>query len=467
MRIFILILLLISGSAVLGQNKQLLYNFDGLPQNLMSNPGGETTFDMHFGIPLLSHFYFSAGSSGITMFDIFNTHNSINDNIEEILPEISNKEFFNIHEEMEILSFGWRGNEKRYFSAGIYQELDAFLYVPKSIAVLVYEGNRDYLNHNFSFSDVAFTAEVLNVFHIGFTNYYSENLNYGFRAKLYSSVFNSRSVQNRGVFRTSPSPDGANIYRHYVSGMDVMIHTSGFAPLIDSENVADLQTLQDLGRKAFLGGNLGVGLDAGFTFYLNDHTRFTGSVIDFGFINYNKDVENYHYYGSYVTDGIELTFPDPGEPRPAYWDIWEEDLDRHLLDETTHESYLAWRPVKLNASVDYGFNENLEEGFCYKPRGRIKYFNYIGFHLFSIKRPKGFLHAATLSFDHIFSKKYRGKITYTANSYSFSNIGLLFSGQFGNFNMYLGLDNLLSYGNLAKAHNLSVQFGMQFLITGE
>ena len=39
-----------------GQNKQILYNFGDLPQNLMLNPGAEANYKYHIGIPLLSGF---------------------------------------------------------------------------------------------------------------------------------------------------------------------------------------------------------------------------------------------------------------------------------------------------------------------------------------------------------------------------------------------------------------------------
>ncbi|HET8754197.1 MAG TPA: DUF5723 family protein [Salinimicrobium sp.] len=464
MRKILFIFLFFSGEMVFAQNKQLLYNFDGLPQNLMSNPGGETDFDMNFGLPLFSGIHFSAGSTGVTFYDVFKTEGgTVNDNIREALGNLTNQDFFTVNQQLELVFFGWRGKNSRYFSGGIYQEMDAILYFPKDPAILAYEGNKDHISKTFDFSDLAFSAEVLNVFHFGFTNYYSEDLNYGARAKIYSSIFNAYSVDNRGSFRTIPSPAAPNLYRHFVN-MDVMVKTAGYASLIDDGTTAR-QKISQVGSRAFLGGNLGLGLDLGFSYYMNDQTRFTGSVIDIGFIYQNKDVENYHYYGDYVTDGIELGFPNG--PSPPYWDIWEDDLDKHLKDETLFDSYVTWRPVKFNASVDFGFNENMTPCNCHKPSGRREYYNHISFHLFSMKRPKDFVHAATLSFDKTFSENFRGKITYTADSFSFTNIGLLFSSTFNGFNFYLAADNLLSYINLAKAHNASIQLGFQLLINRE
>ena len=464
MRYIYVFFIFISSLAVSAQNKQLLYNFDDLPQTLLSNPGAETNFDMHIGLPLLSQIHLSAGSSGVSLYDIFKEDGgSINDRIRESVHKLTRNDFFVVNQQLEIFSIGWRDNRRRYYTAGIYQELDAFLYFPKDPALLAYEGNKDYIGENFSFSDAAFTADVLNVFHIGFTNYYSEDLNYGFRGKIYSGVFNAYSVGNRGTFRTELSPEGPNLYRHYMSGVDVLINTAGWAGLMDSENVTGIGTMSKLGKRAFLGGNLGLGIDAGFTWYPSDQYRVTGSILDIGFMRQTKNVESYRYYGNYETSGIELLFPGTRE----YWDEWEDDLDRSLKDETLTNSYTTWRPVKLNASVDFGFSENAEPCNCYRPMGRRRYYNHLGAQFFAMKRPRGLNYATTLYYDRTFNDNFRGKITYTADSFSFSNIGLLVAARLYNFNFYLAADNLLDYTNLAKSRNASLQIGFQLLFSRE
>ena len=459
-----LMLFLVLGTAW-GQNKQLLYNFDGLPQNLMTNPGAEVDFDLHAGLPLFSQIHVSAGSSGATLYDIFKVdESSINQRLGEVISGMNSKDFFSVHQQLEILSLGWRDKRDMYYSIGIYQEMDAFSYFPKDLAVLAYEGNKDHLSETFDFSEAAFTAEFLNVFHFGATRYYSEDLNYGFRVKLYSSVFNARSTGNQGRFRTVPSPNAPNIYRHFLTDIDVLIKTSGWSSLEQAENVTSRQMLSKLAGKAFLGGNLGLGIDVGFTYYLQDRWKLTGSILDFGFVNHNKDVEQYRYHGDYHTDGIELMFPGPGENSPNYWDQWEDNLDENLQDETLYESYNSWRPVKINASLDFGFLENTEPCNCHEPTGRRKYNQHLGFHWFAVKRPRGFVHAATLSFDKRFSNSFRARVAYTADAYSWTNLGLMFSSRIHNFNFYLAADNLLDYANLAKANHVSVQLGVQLIM---
>ena len=52
-KIFFLLILFVSLNTVT-QNKQILYGFAENPQTLLLNPGAETNYKFHVGIPFLS-----------------------------------------------------------------------------------------------------------------------------------------------------------------------------------------------------------------------------------------------------------------------------------------------------------------------------------------------------------------------------------------------------------------------------
>ncbi len=454
MRLFLLIFLFLTGQLAVAQNKQLLYNVNSLPQNLMSNPGGEVRFDMHAGIPFFSHLSFSAGSSGVSLYDIFGEgEGTVNDKIDYSLSRISNKDFFTVRNQVELLSLGWRNNKDNYFSAGIYQEADVFAYFPKDLAVLAWEGNEN--QKNFHLSDLAFTGEVLNVFHFGVSHYWNRDLNVGIRAKLYSGVINVRSIDNNGDFFTYGN-SGDGVARPKLRKVDILLRTAGLGPFLDENKMTNKELFSHFRSQAFLGGNMGVGVDLGFTYFLSDQYRITGSLLDIGMLKHSDDVRTFRYYGDYESgQGSEL---DPDHPDSG-------ELGEYFHEEELSEPYISTRPVKFNASFDYGFEEELDLAACdyRKLRPRRRYRNHVGLQVFSMKRPRGLVNAATVYVDRKFSRNFFGKLTYTVDSFSFSNVGLLVSGRFSNFNLYLAADNLLDYTNLAKARNASVQLGFQFL----
>ena len=465
MKVIFSILILLVCSGVTGQNKQLLYNFSALPQTLMSNPGANINFDGHFGIPFLSQIHVSVGSSGVNMYDIFQDSNTqgINARITNTIQRLTNQDYFMVNEQLEIVSFGWRLNKDNYLSAGVYQETDLFAYFPKDPLTLINEGNRDYLNIPFDFGDVSFTGEVMTVYHLGWNRKMDKKLTLGVRMKLYSGIFNAESTNNAGTFTTRDTPDGPNYYRHFASGINMRVNTSGYASLQD-ETTTVQEATKELLKNSFFGGNIGVGMDIGGTYKIDQFFTATGSVQDIGVMYQRKDVENYLYYGTYETSGLEPLFPEvtPNGKAIPYWDIFEDEVDANLKDETLNESYVTWRPFKINGSIQYSFGESV--GPCnYLTPLKRRFENIMGIQLFGVMRPRGLKYAFTMFYDRKFSPDLRMKLTYTLDDFSYTNIGLLVSKKLKNFNLYLAADNLFGYFNLAKSQHQSLQMGLQFI----
>ena len=57
----ILLFLLLCSNTLCSQNKEMLYDFTDIPQSLLLNPGADTNFNYHIGIPVLSHIHLNAG----------------------------------------------------------------------------------------------------------------------------------------------------------------------------------------------------------------------------------------------------------------------------------------------------------------------------------------------------------------------------------------------------------------------
>ncbi len=136
-----MVALLFCCSILSGQNMQILYDFNDLPQTLMLNPGSETELEKHLGVPLLSNLYLSVGASNKNI----NYNNVIAgaDNEDEILRNVydqnlSGQDVFKLNQQIEVFSMGFRLKKDRrsYLSFGIYQEINAFSNYPHSIADL-------------------------------------------------------------------------------------------------------------------------------------------------------------------------------------------------------------------------------------------------------------------------------------------------------------------------------------------
>lgn len=460
----ILILLFFGAGSAYAQNKQVLYGLTEIPQTLMLNPGSEVDFISHFGIPFLSHIHINAGASGVSTFDIFGKSSvDINTRIRNQIFEMENTDFFTATQQLELINFGWRGNRSgNYYSAGIYEEFDFIAYFPKDLAILAFEGNQDYIGKEFDLGEINTTADLLTVYHFGINKKIDGKLTIGARLKLYSSIFNYKSTDNQGTFITRITDDGPNIYEHRLENADFSVQTSGYASLreLDGSN----EVLKEVAGNAFFGGNIGLGLDIGATYKFNERVTLSGSLIDVGAIFHGKDTETYRARGNYTLDGIELQFPPAGdnENNTPYYSNLLDDIERAVPYDTINDSYAQLRPIKANAAVSYSFGRELGRNGpcnCLMMGDDRKINQSAGLQMFSVLRNKGPQFAATAFYYRRFANFLSAKFTYTADPYSYSNVGFGLVADIGALNFYVTTDNILSYGNIAKAKKVSLQLG--------
>lgn len=437
------------------QNKQLLYEFDQLPQTLLLNPGTKVSQSWHVGIPFLSGFSSHIGSSDLNVYDIYADDGiSINDKIQKLVYDLRSNDFATIHQQEEIITIGIKlKNRKDFLSIGYYQEFDAIAYYPKDLAILYYEGNTN-LDKRYSLKDVNIKADLLGVLHAGISRKIEEDLQIGARIKIYSGIFNMQTHQNKGVYYTT---NGAvNEYAYVLAGVNATFETSGV--FLPNGTEVDASYLQ---KKLLLGGNLGLGFDVGFTYHPQKQWTLSGSILDVGFINNKQNNRVYKAQGDFRFEGIELDF-DPNFAGD-YWEELKDELEDELDYTKSSASYISWRSVKINAQLKYEFGEDRYKD-CFDTDLDEAYFNAVGAHLYTIFRPVAPQLAATVFYERKISDGFRAKVTYTVDSYSFTNIGLGVSAKIGVFNIYGMADHLLGYQNLAKTNAVSFQLGMNIIV---
>jgi len=460
------------------QNKQLLYDFYEIPQSLMINPGVKTSQKWHVGVPVISGISVQGASSGVTVNDLF-----ANDGVdfttkvqERLLDVMGNRDDFGSTSQIEGFTIGFRRKNRPddYYSFGMYGEMDVISYWPKDLAILAFEGNGgNNIGRNFDLGDLNLRGEMVNVLHFGINRKVNSDLTMGIRGKLYSSVFQFQSIKNSGSFVTTQGTN--NIFESAINA-DMQLQTAGvkgFYDIVDEDSGTTRKDVERLfSKRVLLGGNLGLGLDFGFSHQLNQQTTITGSILDLGFIYNAKDVWNYTFSGSTVTDGISVILPN--DINNLDNDLWQDlidEIDEALPHGENQEAYISWRPVKLYGSIRYDFGEGgnpLSDncGCAVNPGGGINrdyYRNSLGGQLFMIKRPKGIQPALTGFYQRRLGRAITLKATYTMDKYSYTNVGLGTSLQMGPVNFYVLADNLLSYSNLADSHYASLQFGFNII----
>ena len=470
----ILVISIFLGMGLLqAQNKQLLYDFIEVPQALMLNPGMQTSYKWHAGIPMLSGVAAQAATSGISVNDLFaNDGLDINDKVRNrAVNGLSKRDDVNGTYQVEVFSGGFRlkNHPENYISFGLYHEGYTINYWPRDLAILGFEGNADQIGRRFDLSHLKIRGEVLNVFHVGWNKIMNRNLTLGIRGKLYSSILEFNSSNNDGAFVTNL---GQNNLLANTLVADMSVRSSGIDGLIDAlDDGSGSDVARIFTKRGFLGGDLGVGLDLGFSYNLSPQTLITGSLLDLGFVYHYSDVRNFTLEGRSTIEGIEVILPDALiDPDADFWQDLVDEIEALIPFEENNKNYFTFRPVKLYGSIRHNFGEpplTKEDCDCnYEVQGidrNFFYRNSVGGQLYVINRPRGPQAALTA-----FNKRRIGNIlalkgTYTVDKYSLTNFGLGMSLQAGPLNFYVMADNLLGYRNIAASHYASFQFGLNII----
>ena len=456
-----------------GQNKSLLYDFSEVPQSLMLNPGVQSDFQWFVGVPVLSQFSFQVGVSGFSANTVVaNDGLDFTDKIRDrLIDGLTPNDELSGNYQIEILSFGFRGRESNnFYTGGIYHEGDAIGYWFRDYAILALEGNSDRIGERFDLSDLNTSGEALNVFHFGVNHQLRRNVTIGARAKIYSSIFNFNSTNNKGFFVTN---EGQNNLLASTLDADLKLRTSGINDLRDAED--DGSITNTVLKKGLLGGDLGLGFDLGFTYNLNERTVITGSLLDLGFVYHTKDVKSYSLNGQATVEGVEVILPDAlADPNEDFYQELIDEVDELVNFEEDSKNYITFRPTKLYASIRYGFGKKIPSRancdcgpYAATAATANKFANSFGGQLYMINRSRGPQPSISAFYLRKFGNVMALKSTYTIDKFSSSNIGLGINIQAGPVNMYFMADNLLGYRNIADSNYASFQFGLNIISWGK
>ncbi|TDX11398.1 DUF5723 family protein [Flavobacterium sp. S87F.05.LMB.W.Kidney.N] len=442
------------------QNKELLYNFTSIPQSSLVNPGADVSYKYYFGFPVLSGISANVGSNSFSAYDLFADNGvDFNQKVRDVINRSSSNDKVVTNQQLEIFSGGFRvgGRESRsYVSFGLYQEFDFFMYVPKDPALLALNGNRDYIGKSFNLGDISAKAEVLSVFHVGYHKKVSDKFVFGGRAKIYSSGANATSTKNSGYIYTGQNAGTPNLYNQIISS-NLELKTSGISKFTKDEYEGNV--VRDIAHNTFFNGSLGLGLDAGITYYIKENLQLTASIVDLGFIRQTKDIETRTYKGTYQYNGVNPDFMGTDNPENVF-----DEFKEAIPEETLYNKYTTWRPTKFYSSIQYSFGEARPDDEC-NCRGQVEkyYKNAVGAQLFAMTTPREPLVALTAFYRRNIFRKLDVKATYTFDTFSNKNIGLGLAGTIGSVNLYALVNNILEYKDLSKARSAAFQIGINFV----
>ncbi len=453
--IFHTLLMFLNVANLLAQTGVGIYDFSTIPQTNLENPAYSTLKQGHVSIPLLGNQQVFAGSSGATAYDVF-AKNAIpfNEKLQTAVYNMNSDDTFLMQQQSELINIGYQYQDY-YLSFGIYEEGLLYSNFPSGLSKLFYEGT-SYLDKKYAIDGYKTQSNLTTVYHFGAQKQWNADTNVGIRIKIYNQGFDARVTGATGQIFTSNGTD--NLYRYTLEDANINVHTSGI--VLDNYDVVDQNYVV---KNILISGNKGLGFDLGFTRNYESNWYLSSSLLDLGFIAHTKNAKNYSAKGTYTTEGIELQF-DAQNPE-YYWRKLETEFIENVNYQETDKAYFTLRPIQWNTLLMKKLNKRRLAECANMSNNQTERDYRAAWGVFSKIQiyNKSIFPTASVFYEHYFGNFLDVRASYSANRFSYTNLGAVASFTIWKINLYTSVDNILGLTNLAKTNSADVQFGLNII----
>ncbi len=437
--------LMVFGVIILSPNKLAaqydmgVFNLRATPQSNLYNPALIPDYKIHFGFPALSSVYTGFGTNGAKYNQIFmkSPDDSLHFDFNGIYDNIKDENRISASARQQWLNFGmkWR---KFYFSFSLSDVSSLNQYYPKSLINLAINGNADYIGKTVSLDPISLKALHYREYSFGAAYNYNERWNFGVKAKL---LFGKAGINTEKMKLSLTTSED---YYYLDAETDFRVNSS--LPM----NKKDTLNPVTWSEYSFSSWNLGMGFDIGATFKLNDEFSFSASVLDLGYIQYDRWLTNYSSNSKVHFEGIgfnqfegltdSLMEQKLNDVKDSIYGLFElnEDADRFIIPLT----------AKIYLGANYKMSDVDNVGALLRVavyKGKI-------------------IPALTLSYFRQINKNIGVTANYTMANRSYTNIGFGIVATYEPVQVYFSTDNI--YGAIFPddARYANFHFGINFMI---
>ncbi|HIA35896.1 MAG TPA: OmpA family protein [Flavobacteriales bacterium] len=403
-----------------------LYNMRTIPQFNYLNPSANTNYRFYIGLPALSSIYAGVHNNGFVINDLIKKRadDSVYFDLNEAIDAMGDANLLGLNLAIDWLSFGFK-KDKNLFFFNMTEKMTFRMRYPKDLFVLAWEGNAGFIDKTADLSKSALRLTEYQEYGLGMAREINETLIIGAKIKLLSGLINTSTTVSKLNLYTAPST------YELTGNSDIVIKTS--VPPDEINRISQIFSFE----------NLGLALDLGATYKLNDKFSFSGSIVDLGYIHwkrnpitYSNDIDNVTFKGNALN-----TFTDSNSTEP-----FETVFDSMRFSfENAEESYNSYKDG-LSPRIYLGGNYVLNEA------------NQVGLLFHGEYFKKSFYPTLTASYNYVLKKWIGASASYSIMNGSYFNLGLGLSINLGAFQIYAVSDNFSSLFNLAKINGAVVPY---------
>lgn len=309
---FLYILFFIISLPVMAQREVNLFFMESVHQSSYINPAAVPDHKVSIGLPAIGSI-----QTGFThpSFAFGHTHDGNKWNVDDIINNrLNNRNLFHFSASVELFTLRMKVG-KYYFSLTNSLRSNNTLTYPGDLFKLMWNGNASQDKFDLS----AFGADVTAYTEhgIGFTREFRD-FTIGGRIKLLNGLSNIHT-RNHGLSLHTKRGE----YDHYAleASGEVELLASGYLnSILHDENDEEL-------LEQGLFSNIGVAIDLGINYHLNDKIELFGSITDIGFIRWRHNTSNYSISESRAFSGLEFGLADV-----AFGDVDFDSLMTSAID---------------------------------------------------------------------------------------------------------------------------------------
>lgn len=421
-------------SGLHAQNSQVSY-FMNIPQNHLLNPAFRPSNKVYINLPGLSGFNVNMNNNFINFSDVFIESRESDslitflhpeNNIDDFLSKIKNKNFIEPEFMMPLLGFGFTAG-KNYIFFDINARSQANFVIPGDLFRLAFKGNQEFAGESIDFSALRGDVKLYREVGLGFSRNITERLRIGVKAKLLSGIA-AASIDNRSL-----ELKVGNDYTHTVDA-DVNVNFS--APVevkVNSDNTIDSIWFDDdryddnvldfiMGKK-----NSGFGIDLGASYQLTDQINVSAAITDLGYIKWRKDLTNLKLRSNFVFSGLDMTDVLSGDQTiEEAGDEMVDSLKNSFKVTSSSDPFTTFLPFGISLGGSYNVSRSFSVGI-------LSYSRFIG---------KQMRESLTLSANLNLGSHLSTSVSYTATNHRYDNIGAGLAFRAGIFQFYMLSDRI-------------------------
>lgn len=282
------------------QFDQAIYNLRAVPQTNLANPAFIPAYQYHFGVPGLSSVYAQYSNSGIKFNQLFSRRadDSLDVNFSKMGDYFKNRNTIGFKFGAQWLNGGMKWKDF-YFNFSLSDYVDATLMFSDDLGNFLAYGNGSSIGQKIDFAPSYLKATHYREYAFGAAWDFDSQWNFGAKIKM---LFGKSNVHTKVLDASLFTAE--NTY-NLTTESNILINSSLPHQWFDGEDYKNSEYL-------FYGANFGMGFDFGATYKLDDIFSFSASVLDLGWMQFDRNYVNLQNSNvTWTFEGIDaLQFQD-------------------------------------------------------------------------------------------------------------------------------------------------------------